>query len=82
MVGMETRRVDKDKLCVFGRIDSGGSMASCLRLARRDAYFLSDESVQQSGLADVGAPDDSNHSAPETRARGIDVRIIHITKSD
>ena len=66
--GLEAGRVDEHELRIGRGDDAGHAMARGLGLARGDADLLSDQPVEQRGLADVRAADD-RHEAGAMRVR-------------
>jgi hypothetical protein len=62
MLRLETRGVDENELGIRAREYAGDAVAGGLRLARRNAYFLPDEEIEQSRFADVRPPDDCDRS--------------------
>src|SRR5258706_13574718 len=69
MPRLESGRIDEDELRRLRREDTAKAMSSGLRLARGDAEFLPQQRIHQGGLADVGAPDQSDRAATK-RLRG------------
>ena len=62
MDGLEPRRVYKDKLRTALGTHTCDAMACCLRFARSDADFLTDQCVEQGGFAHIGFTDDGDQT--------------------
>ena len=63
MFGLKPRRIDEHELRVRVGVDAMDAVARGLRLARGDADLLSDQVVEQRGLAHVGASNNGDESA-------------------
>ena len=66
VAGLKARRIDKHILGLFNRADARDAMPCGLCFARGNADLLSDQSVEQRGLADIGLANDSNQPAALT----------------
>ena len=62
MQGLETRGVDEHELRRPRGEHPAKRLPRGLRLVGGDAEFLSEQGIQQRGLADVGTPDQSDRS--------------------
>ena len=62
LCAVNTRRIQKDNLAGFGRIDRPDLIAGCLRLSGCDRNLLPDQMVHQRRLSDIRSSDNRHKS--------------------